>query len=91
MAITWDTQIENVDVVNGTAAVTFTREDSETPANNWVHTYPAAIISDSGYRSALLDQVWAEWQAELADRTAIATFLSNLEQTANTNLMAREE
>ena len=90
MAISWDTQISQVNVASKRANVQFTRTDSEAPADVFTKSYSQVIIETTPQRVALLDQVWAAWQQELTDRSDIAAFITNLEQTANSNLMLRE-
>ncbi len=87
MAISWDTQITNVN--NPRADITFTRTDDVTQ-NVWSYHYNNRDIGSLALRSALLDDVWSKWQTELSKRTAEATFIDNLEQQANANLDARE-
>lgn len=89
MAISWDTQISNVNVASKRADVTFTRTDDVTQ-DVWSKSYTQVIIETTPQRLALLDQVWGAWQQELTDRSNIAAFITNLEQTANSNLDARE-
>lgn len=90
MAIQWDVSITNVDVSEGTGRVTVIRNDSEDADSKWTHTWPAAVIGTGPQRASFLDDVWDEWQDELASRSALATFLSDLEATAEANLLARE-
>ena len=88
MAISWDTQISNVNVASKRADVTFTRTDDVTN-DIWTKSYTQTSL-DTADRIPLLDSVWAEWQKELTKRANIETFLTNLEQLANSNLDARE-
>jgi len=87
MAISWDTQITNVN--NPRADITFTRTD-DTTQDVWSYSYKNRDIGTPVLRAALLDDVWAKWQLELSKRTAEAAFIDNLEQQANSNLDARE-
>jgi hypothetical protein len=89
MAISWATQITNVNTVSKRADVRFTRTDDAT-SETWSASYTQVILETQPQRLALLDQVWAEWQAELTKQGNIAIFLGTLEQQANTNLGARE-
>jgi len=88
MAISWNTQITNVNEPR--ADITFTRTDDAAPADTWSYSYKNRDIGSAPLRSALLDDVWAKWQLELSRRGSVSTFLSNLEQSANANLDARE-
>jgi len=90
MAISWDTQISDVNTATYRADVTFTRTDDTGAEDPFVVTYGDVILETQGQRAALLDQVWGQWQVEKANRSAIATFIGNLEQTANSNLDGRE-
>ena len=90
MAISWDTQISQVNVQSKRANVSFTRTDSEKPEDVFTKNYSQVIIETTAQRLALLDQVWTAWQQELTDRSNLAAFLTNMEQTANSNLDARE-
>ena len=90
MAITWDITRANVDVQAKRADITFTRTDSEKPDHVWSKTYRNAIIGTSAERTALLNSVWAAWQAYASEQGAIDAFLDNLEQLAKANLEARE-
>ena len=89
MAISWDTQITNVNVTAQRGDVTFTRNDTESSLPSFSVSYQQTSLA-TGDRIPLLDSVWAAWQKELTKRTNIETFLSNLEQQANSNLDARE-
>lgn len=90
MAISWDTQITNVNTSTFKADVSFLRHDDTGAEPDFNMTFDDVILETSQQRLALLDQVWAEWQVEKANRDANSTFIGNLEQTANSNLMARE-
>jgi len=90
MAIEWTTSITNANTNSRRANVAFTRTDTENAAATFTVSYKQAVIETTEQRTALLDQVWAAWQAEEEKRSNIAAFLSNLEQLANSNLMARE-
>jgi len=90
MAISWDTQLSQVNVASKRANISFTRTDSENPSDVFTVSYPQVVIETTEQRVALLDAVWAAWQEELASRSTIAEFITNLEQTANSNLDARE-
>jgi len=90
VAISWDTQISQVNVASKRASVSFTRTDSENPSDVFNVSYPQVILETIPQRMALLDQAWSAWQKELVNRSNIADFITNLEQTANSNLGARE-
>jgi len=90
MAITWTTNISNENLASKRANISFTREDSEIPTATFNVSFQNTQIETTAQRVALLDTVWNEWQKELTKRSAIAAFITNLEQTANSNLMARE-
>jgi len=88
MAISWDTQITNVNEPR--ADITFTRTDDTAPADIWSHSYNNRDIGTGPQRAALLNDVWVKWQEELTRRGNESTFMDNLEQSANSNLGARE-
>lgn len=88
MAISWDTKTTNVNVVARRADVTFTREDSVTLDKWSVNFMQDSIVP--AVRLALFDQAWAAWQTELTKRANVANAITNFEQAANANLMARE-
>lgn len=89
MAISWSCETTNVNVTSKRANVNFTRTDDETGAT-WSIGFTQAIIETSEQRTALFDLAWAEWQKELTKQTAEDDFLSNLGQSAKSNLDARE-
>jgi len=89
MAISWDTQITNVNVVSKRADVIFVRTDDAT-GETWTHRYTQAILETTQQRTDLLDAVWSAWEEQLSKQGQIDTFVGNLEQSANANLMARE-
>ena len=89
-AINWSTKITNVNVTSKRATVSFTRTDTEKPEDVWNISFQSVTLETQAQRLALLDLVWTEWQKELAKRAAIEAFITNLEQTANSNLEARE-
>ena len=90
MAISWDTQISQVNVQSKRANVSFTRTDSEVSTDTFTVSYLQVIVETGPQRLALLDKAWEAWQQELTDRSAIAAFITNLEQLANANLDERE-
>ena len=90
MAITWTTNISNENLASKRATITFTREDSEIPAATFNLSFQNTQIETTAQRLALLDTIWNEWQEELTRRVNVAAFITDLEQAANSNLMARE-
>jgi len=96
MAISWDTQITNVNTQNKRADVSFTREDSEKPNDTFSQSYQNTPIAGNtpaettAARVLLLNTIWDAWQQEVTKRANIAAMITDLEQAANTNLMARE-
>jgi len=90
MAIHWSTEIDNVDLVQSRASITFSRTDDVDESAFWTNTYHDAIIETGPQRAALLTQVWGAWLAEKANRENDGTFIGNLEQMANADLDARE-
>ena len=89
MAITWDTQIYNVDVAQKRADVTFTRTDDVTTETE-IYTFKKVIIETTQQRLDLLDLVWQKHLEEVTSQDSIDTFVSTLEQQAKANLEARE-
>ena len=96
MAIGWNTQITNVNLLNKRADVSFTRTDSEKPLDVFSQSYQNTPIAGAtpaetaAARTLLLNTIWDAWQQEIAKRANIATLIENLEQAANNNLNARE-
>ena len=90
MAITWETQISSEHVASKRANVSFIRTDSDDPDHSFRVSYNQVIIETTDQRLALLNQAWGDWQEESERRATIAAFITNLEQLANANLMARE-
>ena len=90
MAISWNTTISQVNVNSKRANVSFTRTDSVKPEDVFAMSYNQVILETTAQRLALLDQVWAEWLDELTKRSDNEAFITNIEQTANSNLDARE-
>lgn len=89
MAITWTCTISNEDLSKSRADVSFKRVDDETGAEFSV-SYRKTVIETGAQRLALLDVAWAEWEKEKTKQTAVAEFITNLEQLAVSNLAARE-
>ena len=90
MAISWETNISSENLASKRATITFKREDSEVPDATFNLSFQNTQIETTAQRLALLDTVWNEWQKEVVKRTNVAAFITNLEQLANANLMARE-
>lgn len=89
MAISWTCSITNVNTLSKRADILFTRIDDVT-SDTWSHRYSQAIIETQQQRLDLLNAVWAEWQDQITKDTNIANFITNLEQTAKSNLEGRE-
>ena len=89
MAVIWECKITNANPDNYRADVGFTRTDSITEIIE-AYSYSKVIIETTAQRLALLDQVWQEHLNIVAKQTAIGTFIAGLEQSAKTNLEARE-
>jgi len=96
MAIAWNTEITNVNLLSKRADVSFTRTDSDNPLDVFSQAYQNTPIAGAtpaettAARTLLLDTIWAAWQQEIAKRANIATLITDLEQAANNNLNARE-
>ena len=96
MAISWDTKITNVNIQNKRADVSFTREDSEKPNDTFSQSYQNTPIAGDtpaetiAARVLLLNTIWGAWQQELTKRSDISAMITDLEQAANNNLMAKE-
>jgi len=90
MAVSWDTQITNVNTNSKRASLRFTRTDTADPTGDFSVNFNQVIIETGPERTALLNQVWGEWQDEAAKRASVLAFITNLEQLANANLDARE-
>ena len=54
------------------------------------YTIARATIGTAEQKLAVMDEIWAKYQAELSKAATIATFIGGLESQAKTNLEARE-
>ncbi len=89
MAITWEVTIKNVEVDKKRANVAFLRTDTDTGATE-NYRFDRVTIETPEQRSDLLNLVWSKHLEEVGKQSAIGAFITNLEQTAISNLEARE-
>ena len=89
MAITWDINITNVDVPQKRADVVFLRIDDVTGATE-NYSFKKVIIETAQQKTALLDLAWEKHLETASAQSTVAAFITNLEQTAKSNLEARE-
>ena len=89
MAVTWNTQITNVNVVKKRADISFERTDDVLETTE-IYSFFAVIIETGPQRAALLDLVWQKHLDYVSQQTGIETFVNGMELAANANLEARE-
>ena len=89
MAITWKTKITPISIPDRTVSVSATRTDDVTGISR-TFTVPKAKIETLAQKLDVMDEIWEKYQAELEKESAVATFIGNLEEQANTNLEDRE-
>ena len=84
---TWNVQITVKDIVRKEASIAATRTDGED-----VRTYrvSSAILDTTAQKLAVLDNLWSQFQADEARRTAIGLIVGAMETDAAANLNARE-
>ena len=90
MAITWDTKITVINAATKEISLTATRTDSIDPNNPKTYTVSRAVIETGPQKIAVMDEVWAKYQADLAKESNLAGVIGSLEADANANLEARE-
>jgi hypothetical protein len=92
MAISWETNISNVNLVENRADVSFIRIDNTDIENilTEVFAYSGVIIETNPQRLALLELVWVQHLEILNKKTNINNFIANLEALGKSNLEARE-
>lgn len=89
MAIIWEVQITNVNVQSKRADIVFTRTDDVTQKTE-TYSYNNTVIGTTGEKAALLDAVWNQHLESISKQDNIDAFITNLEQSAKTNLETRE-
>ena len=87
--ITWEVNITNVNVDTKRANVTAVRTDDISGAVE-TYSFKKAIIGTTQERQAILELIWQNHLEYINGQSAIDTFIAGLEQTAKTNLEARE-
>lgn len=90
MAISWDVQINVLDVAAQAVSVTATRTDDADPTNPKTYSVAYAVITTNAQKLAAMDNIWAQHQAALTEKSAVDAFIGTLEADAKTNLEARE-
>ena len=87
MAGTWEVTITPINISTKEVSVSATRTDGED-----VRTYivPLAPINTAGEKLAVMDEIWAKFQADIAKDTQISNVIGTLEADAKANLEARE-
>ena len=86
MAITWDVQISNVNLISKRGTVTATRTDSESALEPRTYTMSNTTLETPADRLLVLNTL-KEWETTETDKIAsVETFLDTLVQTAKTNL-----
>ncbi len=90
MAISWDVQINVLDVAAQAVSVTATRTDDADPTNPKTYSVAYAVITTSAQKLAVMDNIWSQHQAAVTKESAIGAFIGSLQADAKTNLEARE-
>jgi hypothetical protein len=90
VAITWDVEITPLNVARKEASVTAVRTDSDNPTIVETHHIITCVLDTTAQKSAVLDQLWNMHLAWVANQAAIAAYIGGLEESAKTNLEARE-
>ena len=88
--INWAVKINVLDVDRKAVSVTATRTDDTDPDNPERYSVLYAVIDTAKQKTAVLDNIWAQHQANLLRKTQIDSFIGSLESQAKTNLEARE-
>ena len=89
MAIVWNIEITNVDVVSKRADISFIRTNDITQETE-IYSFSNTVIGTIDERIALLDLVWDEHLKTITMQVGIDAFITDLEQSAKSNLEARE-
>ena len=91
MAITWDVQIDVIDIPSSMVSVIATRtDDGVAPPDVKTYSVLNAIIDTTAQKTALLNFIWDQHQAALAKQAQVNAIVSELEAAAKANLEARE-
>lgn len=93
MAITWDVQIEVLDLPTRKIRVTATRTDDvllETRTYAVIGKYDTAVNTKQEILDHYTDAVWGEYQRELLKESRISTLIEDSETALKTALEARE-
>ena len=87
--ITWDVKIQVISIASKEISLVATRTD-DISGKVRIFTVPRAMIATAEQKLAIMDEVWAKYQAELNEESAVNTFIGTLEEQAKLNLEARE-
>ena len=90
MAVTWDVQITVLDVATKAVSVAATRTDDSKPTEAKTYNVLYALIPTTAAKLAVLDNIWAQYQADKTRQAQIGAFIGALETDAKANLEARE-
>jgi hypothetical protein len=86
MAISWDIQISNVNLVSKRGDITATRTDDQSALQPRVYVSRGAPLETPEQRTAVLDTI-KEWdESAVSKAAAVTTFIDTLEQSGKTNL-----
>lgn len=85
----WEVSITNVDVNAKRANITAVRTD-DISGEIETYSFRKAIIGTTQERQAILELIWQNHLELVSGRSAVDTFISDLEQMAKTNLENRE-
>ncbi len=89
MAGTWELQITPLDAARKEAQVIALRTDTSTGQTR-TYVIASAILDTAAQKNAAVDQIWAMYQAELAQEVAVAAYVGNLAAQGKAALEAKE-
>jgi hypothetical protein len=99
MKTEWFTTISVLNKTDKHVSVSATRivtDDSDPDPLNWViisrwQANPVNGIIDTGaQKTAIMNDIWSQWQAYLTEQSEASTLIGSLEADAKSNLEARE-
>lgn len=94
MAIAWNVQIDVIDLSEKRVCVIATRVDDALPDDPWTYSLEGSVDTSvytlAQIRTALVDQIWANWQAHVAKEVQITDLLSGWESALESDLQDKE-
>ena len=88
MAISWEFEIEPINIPNYEAKVIATRTEDDKPDR--VYELPSVTLKNTSQQLQALDRIWDMHIKTIALETAATTFLTGLAAIAKANMEARE-